>query len=109
MGPPVLMDQEERLARVGVLCTGPTRLLRPAKERMPLDEMRVSNPRTLQKGVAATLGFSPRGVDSSGASDAELLVPYRPLARLAFAWFCKVSVLCARTEAHFTTRLNRIQ
>ena len=71
--------------------------------------MRVSNPRTLPHGVVATLGFSPRGVDSSGASDAELLVPYRPLARLAFAWFCKASVLCARTEAHFTTRLNRIQ
>ena len=31
MGPRefVRMDQEERLARVGVLCTGPTRLLRP--------------------------------------------------------------------------------
>ena len=110
MGPRefVRMDQEERLARVGVLCTGPTRLLRPPL--LDATETKCGFPRTYQHGVAATLGFSPRGVDSSGASDVPLLVPYRTLARLAFAWlFCYASVLCLRTQALFTARFNHNQ
>ena len=74
MGPRefVRMDQEERLARVGVLCTGPTRLLRPPL--LDATETKCGFPRTYQHGVVATLGFSPRGVDSSDASDVPLLV-----------------------------------
>ena len=65
--------------------------------------MRVSNPRTLPHGVAATLGFSPRGVDSSGESDLPLLVPYRPLARLAF---CVVLLSVCTLRAHRSTFHN---
>ena len=61
--------------------------------------MRVSNPRTLPHGVAATRGFSPRGVDGIGASNVPLLVPYSPLARLAFLLGSRyASVLCRRTR-----------
>ena len=83
-----LMDQEERLARVGVLCTGPTRLLRPAKERMPLRRNAgFEPPHPTTTGPLRPLG-SPHEAWTAAANDVPLLVPYRPLARLAFAWFC---------------------